>query len=153
MRDYFRVSDTLAVGRGQPTAEDLAALQAGGFRAVVDLRQPGEPNQVLAPDQEREVAAQAGLEYRHVPVPADRLDERLLAGFEQAMADLTGPVFVHCASGKRSGTLAIMHHVLAEGASGQQALQRIEQEGSAYGSAEMRAVVKEFIDRRRSGGG
>ena len=52
----------------QPTAEELAALKAEGYTAVVNLRTAGEPDQPLDPTAEGEVVREAGLEYLHVPI-------------------------------------------------------------------------------------
>jgi protein tyrosine phosphatase (PTP) superfamily phosphohydrolase (DUF442 family) len=47
--------------------------------------------------------------YVHLPVPTNRLSGDLLARFHEEVSRLPKPVFVHCASGKRSGTFAVMH--------------------------------------------
>jgi uncharacterized protein (TIGR01244 family) len=146
--DRLKLSDALVVGRGQPSEDELRALAADGFATVVDLRQAGESGQVLPPQTEAAAVARHKLRYVHLPTPADRMDEAMLDHFRHVVKDLPGPVFVHCASGKRSGTFAIAHVAVESGQSGNAALERIQAEGSGYGSEAMRDVVRRYVDSR-----
>lgn len=85
----------------------------------------------------------------HLPTPPDRMDEAALDHFRLTVKNLPGPVFVHCASGKRSGTFAIAHTAVDSGQSGDAALARIKAESAAYGSDAMRDVVRRcYVDSR-----
>jgi uncharacterized protein (TIGR01244 family) len=148
MSDDLKVNDTLTVGRDQPSEEDLRRLAADGFAAIIDLRRAGEGEQALSPPLEAAAAGRHGLRYVHLPIPTDRLDDDMLDRFSRAVAGLPGPVFVHCASGKRSGTFAIVHAAVEEGLSGTAALARIEEAGVGYGSEEMRAHAVRYVDRQ-----
>ena len=149
MGERLAVSDKLAVGTGQPTWDDLRMLAAEGFRSVVDLRQEGERDQPLTPGaQERQAAESAGMAYVHLPVPTDRLSGDLLARFREEVLRLPKPVFVHCASGKRSGMFAFMHEAIERGLSGQQMMERAEAAGVLYGPPEIREQVRAFVDRK-----
>lgn len=148
MSDDLKVNDTLIVGRGQPSEDDLRRLAAEGFAAIVDLRRTGEGEQPLSPPLEAAAAGRHGLRYVHLPIPTDRLDDDMLDRFSRAVAGLPTPVFVHCASGKRSGTFAIVHAAVEEGLSGPAALARIEEAGAGYGSEEMRAHAVRYVDRQ-----
>ncbi|HYG88344.1 MAG TPA: sulfur transferase domain-containing protein [Azospirillum sp.] len=145
--DRARVSNDLVVGMRQPTTEDLDALAVEGFRSVVDLREEGERGQRLAPEEEGTAVERRGMCYRHVPVPVDRLDDDRLNRVHRELAHVPKPAFVHCASGKRSGTLALMHEGLTRGWSGQQVVDRAEQMGMAYGSADVKDAIRHFVDR------
>lgn len=149
MGERIAVSDELAVGTGQPTRDDLRMLAAEGFRSVVDLRQEGERNQPLTPGpQERQAAESAGMAYVHLPVPTDRLSGDLLARFREEVSRLQKPVFVHCASGKRSGTFAFMHDAIDRGLSGREMMERAEEAGVLYGPQEIREEVRAFVDQK-----
>ncbi len=150
MGDKLKVNDTLYVGRGQPSEDALRALAAEGFASVVDLRQAGEGGQVLSPPLEAAAAGRHGLRYLHLPTPTDRLDEAMLERFRRAAQELPGPVFVHCASGKRSGTFAIASAAIDSGLSGHAAIERIAAEGAGYGSDAMRDAVRRHVDRHTS---
>src|SRR6187200_1760992 len=107
MDERYKVSDTIVVGRKQPGEDDLRRLAAEGFASVIDLRQSGEGDQVLSPPLEAAAAGRNGMRYAHIPVPPDRVAPEMLDRFAALLAAMPGPVLVHCASGKRSGTFAI----------------------------------------------
>ena len=94
IKNFVVVSDELATA-GQPSESELAALQARGFTAVVNLGLL-DPKYCL-PD-EAGTAAGLGLEYHHIPVD---FQAPALADFErfvEVMRGLSGKkAFVHCA--------------------------------------------------------
>jgi uncharacterized protein (TIGR01244 family) len=146
--DRFQVSETIYVGRGQPSEDDLKRLAAEGFASVVDLRQADESDQTLSPPLEAAAAGRNGLRYAHIPIPADRLEPEMLDRVESALSEMRGPILVHCASGKRSGTFAVALAAAATGSTGRAALARIEAAGVTYGSDAMRAAVRRYVDRK-----
>jgi uncharacterized protein (TIGR01244 family) len=150
MGDKLKVNDALFVGRGQPSEEELRALAAEGFASVVDLRQGGEGGQVLSPPLEAAASGRHGLRYLHLPTPTDRIDAAMLDRFHRALKELPAPVFVHCASGKRSGTFALASATIESGQDGHAAVERIAAEGAAYGSDAMRDAVKRYVDHQTS---
>lgn len=96
--EKFTVSPQIAV-------EDVAAIAAEGYRAIVCNRPDGE-----GPDQpsfeEIEAAAKAaGIEARYVPVTAGMVRDEDVADFADALDDLKGPVLAYCRTGTRSATL------------------------------------------------
>jgi uncharacterized protein (TIGR01244 family) len=149
MVQYYKVNDELAVGRDQPGAADLREIAASGWRSLVDLRVEGEGAQPLPPSAEAKAAEAAGLRYANLAVPADRLEEAALDRFRALVQELPKPVFVHCASGKRSGTFALAQAGVDAGLSGDQVAERLAEAGAAYGSDEMRETVRRWVDRRR----
>jgi uncharacterized protein (TIGR01244 family) len=106
MTDRIRISDKVTVGKVPPSDEDLKGLASEGFAAVVNLRRAGEPNQPLTPEEEGEAAARHGLRYTHIPVDGTNIDEATIQRFKDEVAQLPGPVFVHCASGRRAEAVA-----------------------------------------------
>lgn len=81
--------------------EDLPAIAARGYRAVISNRPDGEePGQPTA-DQVRQAAKDAGLAFVHIPVrgafPAEDV-----ARFAEALDALPQPVFGFCRSGTRT---------------------------------------------------
>lgn len=87
---------------GQPSAEALAALADGGFTTVVDLR---------GLDEDRgydEAATVEGLGMSYVQLPisgADGVSYENASALDKILADIDGPVLVHCASSNRVGAL------------------------------------------------
>ncbi len=150
---HFKVNDEISVGRDQPGAEELREIAAAGFRAILDLRPDGEGVQPLPPAAEARAAEAAGLRYRNLAIPADRLDEAMLDRFDALLRELPKPVFVHCASGKRSGSFALACAAIGAGLSGDKVLEHIAEAGAAYGSEEMRQTIRRWVDRRSRAAG
>jgi hypothetical protein len=75
----------------------------------------------------------------------------MLDRFANALATMPGPVLVHCASGTRSGTFALAWAAVRSGATGRDALARIEAAGVTYGSEAMQSAVRRYVDRRSGG--
>jgi uncharacterized protein (TIGR01244 family) len=88
--------------KAPPTEDELARMASEDFTTVVDLRREGEPNQLLRPSDEAEIALEHGLRYVHRPVDAQNLDERTVERIAGEIAHLPGRVLVHCASGRRA---------------------------------------------------
>ena len=151
MRNAFTVNDALVVGRDQPRSDDFRVLADEGVRAVLDLRVEGENEQPLPPRDEEVAVRHFGLDYAHLPVPVGRMDDELIDAFRRELNRLPRPVFVHCASGKRSGTLAFIQAAIDAGLSGTQMLDRAEKAGASYGSEQMRDTVKQYVDRHTTG--
>jgi uncharacterized protein (TIGR01244 family) len=148
MTQRIRISDNLTVATGQPTQEELEQLSQEGFRAVVNLRTAGEQNQALSPEAEGEVARAAGLGYAHIPVSPTGPQPGQVDAFRERLAELPGPVLVHCASGKRSGALAILHAASQQGLSGEDALAKARALGFNWQSPELEDFVRRYLDRQ-----
>lgn len=89
----------------QIRVEDVAAIAADGFRAILcnrpDQEDPGQPRFA-----EIAAAAQAaGLAVAHVPVISGRIEPEDLEAFAAAVRDLPGPVLAYCRSGARCHNL------------------------------------------------
>jgi len=82
---------------------DFAEIAAAGFKSVLSNLPDGEAAAHLGCRQEAELAAHAGLGFRHVPASkADLFTDRVVDGVGAALRALPGPVLAHCASGQRS---------------------------------------------------
>ncbi len=148
--EHFYIDDDVAVGMGQPNQQVCGRFALDGFRAVLDLRLGDEEGQALSPGEECEVLTRQGVAYAHFPVPVETPDDVLLARFRHELSGLPKPVLVHCATGKRSGTLALMHHAIDRGLSGEQMLMCAEEAGVLYGPMELRQQIADFVDRQQS---
>jgi uncharacterized protein (TIGR01244 family) len=88
---------------GAMRPEDFAEVAAAGFKSVLSNLPDGESAAYPTSAQEAEVAAQAGLSFRHVPTTKqDLFSERVVDGVSDALSLLPTPVLAHCASGARS---------------------------------------------------
>jgi uncharacterized protein (TIGR01244 family) len=89
---------------GQIRPEDVEALAKSGYGGIIcarpDNEDAGQPNF----EQIATAARQAGIKAVHIPVSGP-LTEGQLIRFEQAMAEMEGPVLGYCRSGGRAGSL------------------------------------------------
>jgi uncharacterized protein (TIGR01244 family) len=99
-----RINDRVSVA-GQIQPEDVAALKAAGFVAIINNRPDGE-----APDQPPgaaiEAAAKAtGLDYHAIPLGREGVSPDMVEKTRSVLEGSAGPVFCFCRSGTRSTTL------------------------------------------------
>ena len=102
--DLKRINDHISVS-GQIMPQDIAALKAQGFVAIINNRPEGE-----SPDQpdgaEIEAAAKAaGLDYYAIPLGREGVSAEMVEQTKAALEASDGPVFAFCRSGTRSTTL------------------------------------------------
>ena len=87
---------------GQPTAEQLLALAASGYRTVIDLRMPDESRGF----DQAALLQQKGVEYQVIGWSKETLeDPQTIAAAVAAFESAERPLLVHCASGNRVGAL------------------------------------------------
>jgi uncharacterized protein (TIGR01244 family) len=102
--DLKRINDHVSVS-GQIWPEDVAALKAAGFVAIVNNRPDGEsPDQPMGADIEAAAKA-AGLAYHAIPLGREGVSPGMVAQTRQVLEGSAGPVFCFCRSGTRSTTL------------------------------------------------
>lgn len=146
--DRIRIDDRVVVGKVPPTAEVVQNLAREGFRAVVNLRTEAEEDQPLSPQQEGEAVRRAGMEYRHIPVSGSALDPSLVDRFRREVPQLPGAVFVHCASGRRAGSFAVMLAAAKQGLSGDEALAKARDLGFDWsGAPDLEAFIRNYLAR------
>ena len=102
--DLKRINDHVSVS-GQIQPQDVAALKAAGFVAIINNRPDGEsPDQ--PPGAEIEAAARdAGLDYHAIPLGRDGVSPAMVEQTRAVLEQSAGPVFCYCRSGTRSTTL------------------------------------------------
>jgi uncharacterized protein (TIGR01244 family) len=83
--------------------DDFAQAAALGFRSIVSNLPDGESQVHPTSKQEAQLAAEAGLGFRHIPVTkAEAFSDRVVGGTAKALTELEAPVLAHCSSGLRS---------------------------------------------------
>ncbi|MBD8065042.1 TIGR01244 family phosphatase [Devosia sp. PTR5] len=84
--------------------EDMKAIAEAGYKGIVcarpDNEDPGQPSF----DEIAQAAEKVGLKAFHIPV-SGQLTEGQLIRFEQAKAEIDGPILGYCRSGGRAGSL------------------------------------------------
>ena len=150
MSNQLRVDDRFTIEMAPPTAGRVEELAREGFRSIVNLRAPGEQNEVLSPSEEGEVARRQGLEYVSIPVSPQDINEVTADRFDREVSRLPGPVVVHCASGKRAGLFTLMHVARAEGLSGEEAVAKAEAKGYEFATPEAKAFFTRALGARKT---
>ncbi|MEM6747258.1 MAG: TIGR01244 family sulfur transferase [Pseudomonadota bacterium] len=104
-----RLNDLVTVSP-QITVDDLAAIKAAGFRAVVAARPDGEaPGQPSAAEI-ASAAEAAGLVFRHVPMRGPQVDPDDVAAYAQMLKE--GSIFTYCGAGPRAVLLTSLAEIL-----------------------------------------
>ena len=98
------LNDRVAVAP-QIAPQDLPAIKAAGYVAIVNNRpdgeEPGQPTGAAI----REAAQAAGLLYSEVPVTGAGFSHPQLDAMARALVEADGPVLAYCRSGTRSCNL------------------------------------------------
>ncbi|WMT86210.1 TIGR01244 family sulfur transferase [Pelagibacterium sp. 26DY04] len=89
---------------GQVHPSDIEGIKAKGFVGIVCARPDNEEAGQPAYSEVAAAAQKAGLKAVHIPVSGP-LGEGQIIQFEQAMAEMDGPVLGYCRSGARAGSL------------------------------------------------
>lgn len=99
-----RIDETITVAP-QIAPEDLSAVAAAGFAAVVNNRPDGE--EAGQPDSAAMQAAAeaAGLRYAYIPVTHSGFSGNQVTAMAALMDEAPGPVLAFCRSGTRSAHL------------------------------------------------
>ena len=145
MSQRMKLNENITVGP-QPSADEINALPSSGFKSVVNFRTAGEDEQTLSPDDEGEKVRAAGMQYLHVPVSMDSMNQSKVDAFREKLKALPTPIFAHCKSGKRAGAMTMMHVAVEQDMSGEQALQKAEEMGFECDVPELKDFVKSYVD-------
>lgn len=102
--DVKRINDHVSVSP-QISPEDVAAIKAQGFVAIINNRPDGEsPDQATSATIEQ-AAHDAGLAYHFIPLGREGVSAQMVEETKQVLEGSAGPVFCYCRSGTRSTTL------------------------------------------------
>jgi len=98
----IRIIDASIAVAPQIAPEDIAAIKAAGYVAIVNNRpddeEPGQPSGA----EIRAVAEAAGLAYTAIPVTHAGFSHPQVTAMIDALATANGPVLAYCRSGTRS---------------------------------------------------
>lgn len=128
-------------GAGQPDEAELARLSAAGYKYVIDMRLPHEDRGLA---DERASVEAAGMSY--IPLP---IDSRTDITFDKAneldriLAEIDGPVMIHCGSGNRVGALMSLRASM-NGADDETAIEA----GIQTGLTRLEPTVRERLQER-----
>jgi uncharacterized protein (TIGR01244 family) len=142
------ITGAITIG-DQPTEEDLARLRGEGYTGVVNLRNPGEPEQPLSPTAEGEEVRSRGMDYLHYGVGAAPLSQdgvRSVCDFVDRHTEEGKKVLVHCRKGGRAAALVLIQQARANKWKPEEALAR----GKAMGlevDGGLRTLVETYLQQ------
>jgi uncharacterized protein (TIGR01244 family) len=142
------ITDAITIG-DQPTEEDLARLRGEGYAGVVNLRNPGEPEQPMSPSAEAGKVQKLGMEYLHYGVGGAPLSEpgvTAVCDFVDRHTQGGGKVMVHCRKGGRAAALVLIQQARANQWKPEEAIAK----GKAMGldvDGGLRALVETYLQQ------
>lgn len=99
-----QINDSVSVSP-QIRPEDVPAIKAAGFTAIVNNRPDGEvPDQPAGAEIEKAAKA-AGLAYHFIPLGREGVRPDMIESTRAVLEGAEGPVLCYCRSGTRSTTL------------------------------------------------
>lgn len=128
MINALRINDNLTT-TGQVIPEQLKQAVQEGFKSVLNLRSPDE---LGFSTEEQQVAEALGLQYFHVPLKLEALDEALLTRILAELDRIPKPAVVHCAASLRSTAIALLSVAVQEGLTPEQTLDRARDLGFRF---------------------
>jgi uncharacterized protein (TIGR01244 family) len=152
MEERIEINDQITVG-SQPSKDDIERLAKQGFKSVFNLRAFDEDEQPMQPDEEGQEVKGCGMEYHHLSVVPDEMDEETVDQFREEMDRAPKPAFVHCKSGKRSGAFTMMKIASERGMSGEQTLEEAERMGFECDTERLESFVRDYVNSHTSRGG
>lgn len=145
------ITSAITIG-DQPTEQDLARLRGEGYTGVVNLRNPGEPEQPMSPAEEGQKAEAIGMEYLHYGVGAAPLTEQgvgAVCDFVDRHTQGGQKVLVHCRKGPRAAALVLLQQARANQWKPEEAIAK----GRAMGlevEGGLRMMVENYIRQHNS---
>jgi uncharacterized protein (TIGR01244 family) len=127
MADIRQVTEDFAVAP-QILPEDMADVAARGFKLVVNNRPDAESPDQPSSSRMAAAAADAGLDYLHIPVVGGPRPDQVEA-LHQALNRAEGPVLAFC----RSGTRSIVTWSIGQAAAGARSREELVGLGRAAG--------------------
>ncbi len=147
MLNEQKITDQITIG-GRPDAAEIESLHTRGFKTIVNLLTPDEPNY----GQEALDVEDTGLTYAAIPTSPDLLDDIAMARFSQAIESSDGPVAVHCKGGGRAGILTLLHLAVSHGWSRDQTFEEAQKMGIKIGpESPYRPFFESYIQRHSAG--
>ena len=148
MKPPIKIDDKVMAG-AQPAEDDLAALARQGITTIINLRQAGESNQLIAPEAEGEKAKALGLNYVHLPVSVGDLRPEQVQAFTRAVERSDGPVYVHCGGGQRACAFALMSKADVRGSVAESVLAEAKNKGIDLPDKAVVDFIKAYVDTKR----
>ncbi|MCA9008017.1 MAG: protein tyrosine phosphatase family protein [Planctomycetaceae bacterium] len=145
MEGTMKINDEITVGP-QPDSQEIYEFGQEGFKTIVNFRAAHEQDQPISPQAEDQVVHDAGMEYLHIPMSMNSLNDAQIDQFREKYAALPKPIYAHCKSGKRAGAAVMMNLAVEQGKTGEQTLQKAKEIGFECNKPELKEFVRDYVD-------
>lgn len=146
IRNFTNVGPTIACA-GATEARAMSEIARRGYRAVINLRLPGEEGASI--DEARAAAEAAGIRFIHLPFDSRNPDPAAVDRFLEAAVDPANqPTFIHCGSASRVAAMMIARRMLVDGWDEARALE----EASVIGppSPQLQKFALDYVASKRT---
>lgn len=148
MENTVEINERFTVAKFAPDVDQVRHAAQEGFRSIINMQTEDEDKKLkMQPQEEGRVAEAAGLTFLHHPVDGEKLSDDVVDSFRRKATDLPAPVLVHCASGKRSGALVMMHMACEQGMDGEEVISKAEEMGFKCDTPELESFVKNYVNQ------
>lgn len=148
MNNTISFNDQLAIAKIQLSPENIKQAAQAGFKSVVNLRMHDEAGYLK---NEAQLVNAAGLKYIHIPVSPAQLSDQLTAEVMEQIDRVPKPTLIHCASGVRSGAMAMIYMAVNQNMTANQVLAQGRQLGlDLANKPKIQSYVQEYISRYSS---
>lgn len=125
MESVRKINDDLAIA-GSITLDQLQQVAQDGFKSVLDLQ---SFNETTLPIEEQQQVEALGLCYANLSVETGAMNGDVATQVLQQIDRLPKPMLIHCSNATLAAAMVLMHIAVRQGATLQQAFNRVEQLG------------------------
>ncbi|MDS3862141.1 sulfur transferase domain-containing protein [Thermosynechococcaceae cyanobacterium BACA0444] len=123
-------------------ALDFQGLMAQGYQSVINLRSPLEKGFLVNEDA---LVAEAGLEYRHLPLSPTKADPQAIEAVLGAIQTLPKPILIHCAAGARAGVVALIALAIEENLGHNEVFQKAQELGISLQQPQLQQFLNHYL--------
>lgn len=136
----IQTPEGLIYSSSQPSEESLSHLKQLKIKSVVNLRMPGEADQIPAENYKN-----LKVRYITLPVHVKQLSMKEIKTFNEILANPKNyPLFIHCSSGNRVAMMLAFNNIFSNKMTVQQAIAKAKKEGLT--SELIQNFIKKFIE-------
>jgi uncharacterized protein (TIGR01244 family) len=146
IRRKVKLSNVVTIGPA-PTKRDLEEVAKDGFTTVVNLSRDGELGQHLSPEEEQSLVEELGLQYIHHPVSMSSMGTRHAEEFLECVANVEGPIFIHCNMGQRCVPFGLVYYGSKRGLSYEEVIKKSSKHGIELNVPSLQTFVKSSLNK------
>ena len=104
MVSYTPIDENFAIAP-QIVSEEIKEVQEAGFKTIINFRPDDEFGDYMKSSEARKIAEGIGLHYVHIPISSVGISTDQVDEVRDLLNKDVGPLFAHCASGRRASIL------------------------------------------------